>query len=287
MDMLEAFLEIRSRRPTAVPTRRLRVKADDGADLLAGLLEPSPLEVREVLLFYHGAGGHMGTGYFDLARGIFDCCRTAVVLPDIRGHGRSSGPRGEVSCRERIWLDVDLVVRAVVERYPNARLHLGGHSLGASLCLNWIGRSCEKSRVCSIILVAPYTGEESVNRAPREGIAPFVCRGDIGSRDVVDGAGVSLSYPHELARAAGLVCKYSTEMFAALAPVAFVQQLRCITIPVSVIAARDDELFCSHAMESVVNGTGTTRFALVNGGHLTCLYFAHVAVCQSLAILQQ
>ena len=276
---------MRSRRPVAIPSRRLRVRTQDGVDLLIGLIEMAPDKASDVLLFFHGAGAHMSAGYLDLGRGIHECCCAAVALPDLRGHGGSGGPPGFVDCRTRIWSDVDAVVNAVVERYPRARVHLGGHSLGASLCLNWVALpGATKSHVRSMILLAPYTDCPTVERPPPSGVQPLIrfngVRYSAGARGAGDA--VSLSYPPDIAAAAKLVCRYNAEMFLALAPDDFVKQLQASDRPISIFAARDDELFCARAMEGLIPDLANLQFSVVEGGHLTCLYFAHTAICQAL-----
>lgn len=283
MDMVEAFLDARSRRPVAVPHRRLRVRTDDGTDLLLGVFEQQAQPTADVLLFFHGAGGHMAAGYVDLGQAIHETSRAAVILPDLRGHGRSSGARGSVDRRERIWADLDAMIDMVCTRYPRARIHLGGHSLGASLCLNWLSRSeaAVKDRVHSLTLLAPYTGRAEVDRPIPPGAQAFVRRADDSSPGSEPGA-VVFNYPAAVAAAAGLVCRYDREMFGALAPFDFAGQLRGVAGRATVLAARDDELFCVNALKDFVAFTDESRFSVVEGGHLTCLYSAHVAIGRTL-----
>ena len=108
--ILDPFLALRAERPMLVPQRRIRVKCADDVELLVGVFEPEPQQVQDVLLFFHGAGAHMAAGYLDLGAELHQASRCAVLLPDLRGHGRSGGARGELDAAPKLWRDVDALV---------------------------------------------------------------------------------------------------------------------------------------------------------------------------------
>jgi pimeloyl-ACP methyl ester carboxylesterase len=276
--ILTPFLALRAEHARAAPHRRIRVAGDDGVELLVGVFEPEA-PPQDVLLFFHGAGAHMAAGYLELGLELHRITGAAVLLPDLRGHGRSGGLRGELDTPARLWNDVDALVQRALQRYPGARLHLGGHSLGASLCLNWMSHSAQAhglaatGRLQSLLLLAPYSGLDGVTKAPPSGGAPFITwpQGRAGD--------ACLDYAGDIAAQAGLVRRYQPAMFGALAPADFLAQLRDASraLPVSVLVLRDDEIFDADALlaaiEPLARGVGH-RLSLrcVAGGHLSALF---------------
>jgi acylglycerol lipase len=277
MSMVEAFLALSLERAPVMPHRRVRLRADDGVELLAGIFEPTAQPVKIALIFFHGAGGHMAAGYLDLGASIHAAHGHSVIIPDLRGHGRSQGERGVAATPDTVWRDVDLWVDWVSRRYPSATLHLGGHSLGAGLCLNWVTRHAPAHERLprSLVLLAPYTGRPEIDIVGGPNVSPFVQVQDGPERARGEPA-VRFAYSPEIARSAGLVASYSEGMFASLAPDDWYGQLASAPLRVDVVAAVDDELFDPVPM---LNGVAAlvrsvVRARVVPGGHLTCLYAA-------------
>jgi pimeloyl-ACP methyl ester carboxylesterase len=77
------------------------VMFDNQGGLTAGLFRPTTTP-QCVLIFYHGGGANM-VGYGGLAHTLRQTAPVAVLTPDIRGHGRSSGPRGFAPTPDLVW----------------------------------------------------------------------------------------------------------------------------------------------------------------------------------------
>lgn len=294
--ILDPFLALRAERPMLVPQRRIRVKCADDVELLVGVFEPEPQQVQDVLLFFHGAGAHMAAGYLDLGAELHQASRCAVLLPDLRGHGRSGGARGELDAAPKLWRDVDALVRCAQQRYPQARLHVGGHSLGASLALNWMCHRTEvvalarQGRVHSLLLLAPYTGQTQADRTHQSGSRPFITR-PLGER-----GDVQFDYSVEIAARAGLVRSVQAALFDALAPTDFLGQLRQVLherqLPVSILLMRDDELFDAGVLQGILSplveqAGGRLRVECIPGEHLSGLFTAAAAIWNALAAASQ
>lgn len=89
---------------------------------------------RCALLVVHGLGEHSGR-YEALARFLVEA-RIAVFAFDLRGHGRSGGPRGDVDAFPRFLEDlVAMEDRLDGEVDPRLPRFLMGHSLGGLICL--------------------------------------------------------------------------------------------------------------------------------------------------------
>jgi alpha-beta hydrolase superfamily lysophospholipase len=103
---------------------------------------------RERLVIVHGFGEHGGRyGAFaaGLARqGIW------VVAPDLWGHGRSGGPRGDVRSVGECVSSFEAMAR---ELFGSARYTVFGHSFGALVAVHWaLG---QPEALCSLIAQSP------------------------------------------------------------------------------------------------------------------------------------
>ena len=92
-------------------------------------------EVRAILALVHGFGEHCGrygnvVDWF-VPRGY------AVTGMDMRGMGRSPGPRGHINDWEELREDVTAFLRWSQARVPDAPLFLVGHSQGALIALEY------------------------------------------------------------------------------------------------------------------------------------------------------
>lgn len=102
-----------------------------GATLWARRWEPDGTP-KAVVALVHGLGEHAGR-YDDLVAALTGA-GYAVVAIDLRGHGRSSGPRGHtlVSASSR---DVDRLLDEAARRFPGIPRFLYGHSFGGLVVL--------------------------------------------------------------------------------------------------------------------------------------------------------
>jgi lysophospholipase len=93
-----------------------------------------PAEPRGCLLLVHGLGEHSGR-YHDFSRGLAEV-GIMVLAFDLRGHGRSQGPRGDVGAFPHFLQDL-LVAEELLDRLAPSGLprFLMGHSLGGLICL--------------------------------------------------------------------------------------------------------------------------------------------------------
>src|SRR5205807_1814406 len=83
-----------------------------------------------------------------------------VYLFDIRGHGRSEGPRGDAPSSKQVFDDVDTACDFVRKQHPGCPLYLAGHSSGAGLLINYAANS-KKQNVDGYIFLAPFLGSDA------------------------------------------------------------------------------------------------------------------------------
>ena len=106
---------------------------------------------KAVVALVHGHGEHIGR-YAHVGE-AFNNAGYALVGFDLRGHGRSGGPRGHTPSFEALMDDIDLLLDQVHSRYPGLPVFLYGHSLGGSLVLNYGLR--RKPDVVGVIATSP------------------------------------------------------------------------------------------------------------------------------------
>jgi len=104
------------------------------------------------MLWCHGVGEHGGRNTHVmqpfLARGW------QVILPDLRGHGRSEGLRCDVPCFDRYLEDFDQIVREF--QLDPARTALLGHSMGGLIMTRYV--ETRTLNWAALVLSAPLLG---------------------------------------------------------------------------------------------------------------------------------
>ena len=109
----------------------------------AGLLfhtqawEPD-LRPRAVVALVHGLGEHVAR-YAPISEALVKA-GFAVTGFDLRGHGRSGGPRGHTPDYEALMDDIDALLARARDRFPRHPVFLYGHSLGGGIVLNYAMR---------------------------------------------------------------------------------------------------------------------------------------------------
>jgi acylglycerol lipase len=106
----------------------------DGMSIYAQGWEPEDKPLA-IICMVHGLGEHFGR-YRHLAQFLTDN-GFAYLGIDLRGHGKTPGPRGHVPSFETFMQDINLMLDQAGIRYPGLPVFLYGHSLGGILVLNY------------------------------------------------------------------------------------------------------------------------------------------------------
>jgi lysophospholipase len=132
--------------------QQLSVSARDGTKLVVHeWAPPNGPAGKPVVLFLHGIGMH-GEPYASIAAGFTSQSLTFIV-PDLRGHGRSEGKRGELAKPHVLRADLGAVIALVSKRHPGAALVLAGESMGGLLAADYAWRG--ERPLAGLVLLAP------------------------------------------------------------------------------------------------------------------------------------
>lgn len=88
---------------------------------------------KAVVCLVHGLGEHIGR--YEHVGAAFAEAGYAMLGFDLRGHGKSGGPRGHTPSAEAYYKDIDSFLAEAAKRYPSAPRFIYGHSLGGLLSL--------------------------------------------------------------------------------------------------------------------------------------------------------
>ncbi len=106
---------------------------------------------KAVVCLVHGLGEHSGR-YAHVAASLNNA-GYALLGFDLRGHGKSDGPRGHTPAYDVLMTDIDLLLDEAAARYSGLPRFLYGHSLGGNLVLNHVLR--RKPAIAGVIATSP------------------------------------------------------------------------------------------------------------------------------------
>ena len=109
---------------------------------------------KKVMCVIHGIGEHMGR-YQRMAEKLH-AQGIAMVGMDLRGHGISSGVRGDTAPREEVLKDIDAMLEYAADFYPGVPIVLYGHSMGGNLCLDYRARGIKNETPEKYVVSAPW-----------------------------------------------------------------------------------------------------------------------------------
>jgi len=106
-------------------------KARDGTELAAVHWKPTSAEPRGVVVIMHGLKDH--TGHYAAFAARLAAAGYAVHAFDLRGHGRSAGPRVAPRTWNDYAEDLEQFLASVEKREPGRKVFLLGHSMGGAI----------------------------------------------------------------------------------------------------------------------------------------------------------
>ncbi len=235
-------------------------KSNDGVRLAYYSIEAETSPLAS-LIFLHGGGAYSETGYQNLAVGLRKNYNVSVHLLDLRGHGRSEGPRGDSPSVKQVWIDLKLFIEHIKNKSSAGPLFLGGHSSGGGLILNYDSWNSDKN-IEGYFFISPELGYKSktarssdaspssspTNEA-REPFAKvvlyrFILHGMSGGLLFGNSPAVYFNYPESVTRERPLLLKYITcNMSLSMTPNDPRNQFKNIRKPFFLFVGGNDEMF--------------------------------------------
>ncbi len=126
-------------------------KSSDGLEMYGRQWDPG-FPPKAAIALVHGHGEH--TRRYDHVAAALADKGYALLGFDLRGHGKSGGPRGHTPSYAALMDDITAFTAQVESRYPGLPRFLYGHSLGGNLVLNY-GLRCS-STFRGVIATAPW-----------------------------------------------------------------------------------------------------------------------------------
>ncbi|PIE33994.1 MAG: lysophospholipase [Ilumatobacter coccineus] len=96
-------------------------------------------DITAVVILIHGLAEHSGR-YADLAR-YLNSAGYGVETFDLRGHGRSDGPRAMIRSYDEFMADVAQFRSLVTAEHPDRPLVIAGHSMGGHIVMGHLIRA--------------------------------------------------------------------------------------------------------------------------------------------------
>jgi alpha-beta hydrolase superfamily lysophospholipase len=134
-------------------------QAPDGVQFYFQGWQPES-QPKAIVCLVHGVGEHTGR-YAHVAEALNEA-GFAMLGFDLRGHGKSGGPRGHSPSFDTLMDDIGRLLAEAAARYPDQPRFLYGHSLGGNLVLNYTLRrmatlsEAERSRrVTGVVATSP------------------------------------------------------------------------------------------------------------------------------------
>ncbi len=126
-------------------------KSFDGLDMYGRGWMPEG-QAKAAVALVHGHGEHVGR--YEHVAAALTAKGYALLGFDLRGHGRSGGPRGHTPSYEALMDDIMAFFAQVEARCPGLPRFLYGHSLGGNLVLNYALR--RKPDLRGVIATGPW-----------------------------------------------------------------------------------------------------------------------------------
>ncbi len=143
--------------------------ATDELQLFCQGWEPQD-QPKAVICLVHGLGEHSGR-YTHVAE-FLGQAGYATIAFDLRGHGKSGGPRGHAPTFEAFMSDIDQLFIEAEGRYPSTPRFLYGHSLGGLLVLNYALR--RKPALLGVVATSPALHSPLMEQKLKIGMAKLL-----------------------------------------------------------------------------------------------------------------
>lgn len=217
-----------------------------------------PSGARNTVILMHGSGsdGRYLTG---LAQKLSASAGARVVLPDLRGHGRSGLSRmGDVDYLGQLEDDLNDLNEHLRSRDPGSSVILSGHSSAGGLAIKYGGRN-DQLPFDGYLLLAPYLGYQAPTVRPDSGgwvqvsMRRYVGLAMFNHIGVTRFNGLPVLFfnrPPEWKDALQAE-SYSYRLNESFEPSQYSENLQEISQPMLVLVGRDDDAFYADEFEPI------------------------------------
>ena len=255
----------------------------DGTQLSYRLYESSTATDKALILL-HGSGWH-SMQFYTLADALSRSGIAHVITPDLRGHGFSPNPRGDVAYIGQLEDDLADLITVAQQSFPDTTLIVGGHSSGGGLAIRFAGGE-HGALADAYLLLAPFLKYNAPTTRPNSGdwarplsrrIAGLVMLNNIGIRWFNHLAVIQFNMPQTVLDSPlgnSATTAYSYRLNTAYAPRSkYGRDLAAITQPLLVVAGTADESFIAEQYEPTISAqTNTGTYVLLpDVGHIDLL----------------
>jgi non-heme chloroperoxidase len=228
------------------------------------------------IILLHGSGTE-GRYLVPLAQELSAESGVTIIIPDLRGHGRSQGSTpGDVKYLGQLEHDLEDLIVQIKSTLPNSRILVGGHSSGGGLVIKFGGNSL--SKFDGAVLLAPYLGYQSPTVRPDSGGWVQVAKLRYVGLAMLNNIGVKLfnHYPvlffNRPARFSDewQLDSYSYRLNESLSPQSYESDLTAFKNPILLLIGEQDEAFYPQVYQQVLeeNAPHTEFHILANTQHL-------------------
>ena len=237
-------------------------------------------KVRRTIILVHGSAWH--GAYFDaMARAILELPGTAVLVPDLRGHGAQPGRRGDIDYIGQLEDDLADLIAFARQHQPDTEVVLAGHSSGGGLAVRFAGGPLGQL-ADRYALFAPYLGHEAPTTRPNSGGWAYPAIRRIVGLTLLNAFGIrafnglpviAFALPVTvLSSPAGAQAtpRYSYRLSVSFAPRNFAHDLERIDRPVLTLVGEMDEAFLSDQYAPILRHyvTRSETLRIPIAGHL-------------------
>lgn len=212
---------------------------------------------RLVVVLLHGSGTE-GRYLLPLARQLQNKLDVTVIVPDLRGHGRSQNTKpGDIDYLGQYLHDIEDLFDHIKIQHPSSQFIIGGHSSGGGLALKYAGSNLK--RFDGLLLMAPYLGyEASTVREDSGGWVQVAKRRYVGL-SMLNNVGVTflnstpvLFFNRPVEHKDKQLDSYSYRLNQSLAPHDHEADFSVIKEPILLMVGESDEAFFPEAFSPIV-----------------------------------
>ena len=238
-----SFEELLSAEKVPVPSLQY-IESSDKTRL--AFREYVPQKIDAILLFYHGGGTYSTGGYEFIGDKLSKQYDILVITPDIRGHGESSGERGDAPSVEQVFDDIGVIIRHIRMQYPNRAVFLGGHSSGCGLILNYSSFK-KREKVKGYLFLTPNLGFRSKTEIENNPNPFATAKTNLFIKNAMYGThghsqAVFFNYSEEILKSSKNIAAITVNMANAQTPFSPEEQLQELNLPVAVWIGENDEV---------------------------------------------